>query len=467
SDDPPPDTPSSTPEVDRESPDEEAEFEESNPNSSSANGLWGMMGVAPTPASQSAPNDLPDTSDTENEDETEAPAWFRGKLETETDGESNSEVYDEDEDSAWDETPEDDDQDPGPEQEIDEEPPYHAQPSPVVTAPQSSAVSKHISLTKKTGLSRGALLSVAVGLLAVPLTLLAARPEIWTRMPATATGFGALVLGLISFNEIQRSRGQRTGKGFAMAGMVLGTIAMFLGPMVVAPWSQRQNKAGQRQLTKDHLEAMGNALRDYHAQHDHYPPGGTYRVEESGESTPMHSWMTDLLPYLGNDAVYQGIQRDEPWSAPVNKPAFSQSIPAFLGGGVEQTHNKTGYGLSHFAGLGGTMEVNGGAMANVGIFNRSSQVTQQDISDGMSQTLVAGEIPEGYRPWGEPGNWREIRAGLNQDNTSFGNAQRTGAMFLKADGSVQFLSNQVSLEILKSLSTRDGDDNRLIPERYR
>ena len=113
------------------------------------------------------------------------------------------------------------------------------------------------------------------------------------------------------------------------------------------------------------------------------------------------------------------------------------------------------------------MEVNGGAMANVGIFNRSSQVTQQDISDGMSQTLVAGEIPEGYRPWGEPGNWREIRAGLNQDNTSFGNAQRTGAMFLKADGSVQFLSNQVSLEILKSLSTRDGDDNRLIPERYR
>src|SRR5690606_22486227 len=98
---------------------------------------------------------------------------------------------------------------------------------------------------------------------------------------------------------------------------------------------------------------------------------------------------------------------------------------------------------------------------------RSSNVRQSDITDGLSQTLVAGEIPDGYRPWGEPGNWRIIGEGLNRETGSFGNAQRTGAMFLKADGSVQFFANSVSPDVLRRLSTRDGEDNRMIPEKYR
>lgn len=434
-----------------------------DPSASSGKGLWAMMGVAPTPASQSDPQESPSPDTEDDETSAPAPGWFRGK----TTKVAESDAPTAGEESSWDESSEAYKDETEQEPEI-EKPPLRAEPSPVVVTPrQSPALAKHVNLAKKTGLSRGAMLSLAVGLLAMPLTLLAAKPEIWTRIPATVVGFGALVMGLISFNEIQRSRGSRTGKAFAIAGMVLGTVAMFLGPMVIAPWSQNQTKANQRQLTQEHLEAIGTALREYHTQHDHYPPGGTYRVEESGETTRMHSWMTHLLPYLDADAVYRNIDMNEPWDASVNKPGFSHSIPAFLVGGVDETHNASGYGLSHFAGVGGQVEVNGGHTANVGIFDRSSQVTRQDITDGLSQTLVAGEIPEGYRPWGEPGNWRDIGAGLNQDTTSFGNAQRTGAMFLKADGSVQFFSNRVSAEILKSLSTRDGDDNRLIPEKYR
>ena len=71
-----------------------------------------------------------------------------------------------------------------------------------------------------------------------------------------------------------------------------------------------------------------------------------------------------------------------------------------------------------------------------------------------------GEIPAGYRPWGEPGSWRLIGQGLNTDASGFGNPHPTGALFLRADGSVQFYSNRVSADLLKGLSTRDGDDNR-------
>jgi len=199
------------------------------------------------------------------------------------------------------------------------------------------------------------------------------------------------------------------------------------------------------------------------------PAPGGWRTDEEVVRLVVEAVraLADLGRHLDAQDVYHDIRREDPWNASSNKPPLTQSVRAFLAGGVETTHNSQGYGVSHFAGLGGREKVNSGRMANVGIFERNSQVTDNDIRDGKSQTLIAGEIPENYRPWGEPGNWRTVGDGLNRSSTSFGNAKGTGAMFLKADGSVQFLSNQVSADVLKRLSTRDGEDNRLIPEKYR
>ena len=433
----------------------EPETEETEETSTSGKGLWAMMGVAPPPAESPAEDALEEIEEIDEDESAPPPAWFQAKAEPI------------DEDSEWeeivDETP--------PEDEAALEPAVRRRIAVpfVVAHEESPAQAKREAIQVQIGRSRGAILSLLVGLFAIPLTLLAARPEVWTRIPATVLGFGAMVLGLISFNEIQRSRGRQTGTRFAMAGMVLGTIAMFLGPLVVAPWSVKQTKASGRQITRDHLAEIGSALRAYHRKEGRYPPGETYRVSETGESVRLHSWMTELLPYLDAQSIYQDIRQDEPWNDPVNQPAMRKSVSAFLAGGVEKTHSQQGYGLSHFAGLGGQEQVQGGRMANVGIFDRSSHVTMKDLEsgDGLSQTLIAGEIPENYSPWGEPGNWRTIGEGLNRDKHSFGNADRTGAMFLKADGSVQFFSNNVSVDVLKRLSTRDGEDNRMIPDKYR
>jgi hypothetical protein len=113
------------------------------------------------------------------------------------------------------------------------------------------------------------------------------------------------------------------------------------------------------------------------------------------------------------------------------------------------------------------LAVGDGQTVNLGIFDGGAKVSRADFSDGLSQTLIAGEIPEGYRPWGEPGNWRTVGEGLNRGTSSFGNTEKTGALFLRADGSVSFLSNQIDPDVLKRLSTRDGKDNGLIPKKYR
>ncbi len=438
----------------------EAEDQEST-EPSKGKGLWALMGVKAPPVPDSVPA-LPDEDFQEVEQPlAPPPAWFHGKAEADSSEESEpppvleqGDVYGEV---------------PIPKELPAPPPQVAAEPTPFVINPleprQLSRPSAFVVQKKEP--SRGAFLSLLVGVLALPMTLLSAMPEIWTRIPAAIVGLGALVIGLISYSEIQRSRGRQSGKGLAMTGMTLGTIAMFLGPLVVAPWSEGQTVAGSRRTTQQHLKTLGAALGEYHNQNGHFPAGGTYRVQESGERTALHSWMTQLLPHLDGQSIYQEIRREEAWSEPVNKSPMSKSVPAFLAGGVAETHSSSGYAVSHFAGIGGQVTTTDGNTANVGIFDGGAHVSRSDISDGLSQTLIAGEIPTGYRPWGEPGNWRTLEDGLNRGSTSFGNANGTGAMFLRADGSVGFISNQISGDVLKRLSTRDGEDNRLIPENYR
>ncbi len=444
---------------------EAVEPESEPPPDSVGKGLWAMMGVQPlAPQKTTGPQNAEVLAE---EDQVAAPppAWFRGKSAPELPQEQELPKAPEERIETFQEAPPAE-----PKRKpraVPQTPAQTEAPMFAIDTQASPAEEKMSTLEVKTGRSRGAMLSLLVGLFAIPLTLLAARPEIWTRIPAPVLGFGAMVVGLISFNEIQHSRGRQTGGGFAMAGMILGTIAMFLGPLVIAPWSANQSRAGGRKITQSHLEAIGTALGKYHAKHDQFPPGGTYRVEPTGETTPLHSWMTFLLPYLDAEDTYQEIHQDDPWNVPLNKPPMAKKIPAFLAAGVEQTHNKASYGLSHFAGLGGQIPGQDGQPVNVGIFDQSSNVRQSDVRDGLSQTFIAGEIPEDYRPWGEPGNWRTIGEGLNKGSGSFGNAEGSGAMFLRADGSVRFYANGIDADVLKRLSTRDGEDNRMIPEKYR
>lgn len=427
-------------------------------------GLWALMGVKSPVAPEQAPKE-PSVAEQDDPSAIPPPAWFRGKTEAKTDLEPHSEeepLSVHDPGDAFGEVP-------IPTQIPEPPPPMNAVPNPLAIdiAPPVRKAKPSPFAAKKKEPSRGAFWSVVVGALALPMTLFAAMPEIWARFPATVLGLGALVLGVMAYSEIQRSKGRRSGAGLAMTGMALGTVAMFLGPLAVAPWSQRQSAAGTRATTERHLKSIGSGLGQYHLQNSQFPPGATYRAEESGERTAMHSWMTELLPYLDAHSTYREIRREEVWSDPVNKSPLSKSVPAFLAGGVAETHNSSGYALSHFAGVGGQVTTSDGQVVNVGIFDGGSKVAKSDISDELTNTLIAGEIADGFRPWGEPGNWRTLSEGLNRGTGSFGNAAGTGAMFLRADGSVSFLSNQISPDVLKRLSTRDADDDALIPKKYR
>jgi hypothetical protein len=297
------------------------------------------------------------------------------------------------------------------------------------------------------------------GVLALPLAGLAYYPEFTWKLPASAMGFGALAVGFLAWNEIGRSRGRRTGRLFAIIGMLLGIVGMFLGPLVVTPLGQDMLRRGDRDVAIEKEQAIGLALQRYHSDNDQFPAGGVFVAGDDGRPIPMHGWMTALLPYMGEISLHRSIHFDQPYDAPTNQPAFTKDVEAFYSAGSSRRKIGRGLAVAHFAGVGGrALYDEQVGLVDLGIFDRNSKATFDDITDGASQTFIIGEVGTNFAPWGDPENWRGIGRGLNRELTGFGNADGTGAVFLKADGSAQFYSNKISREVLERLSSRNGED---------
>jgi hypothetical protein len=308
------------------------------------------------------------------------------------------------------------------------------------------------------GNSRSATLSVILGGLSLPISLMAIWPAIWTRIPPSICGFVALLFGFLGLSEIQKSRGRIQGKSAAFVGMGLGLLGMFAGPMIYTPLDLFGSFSDG--FTGGHLKQISLATEAYYETEHAYPVGGIFHIPKPGVSEPMHGWMTQLLPHLPDGAaLFRSIDLDKPYFASVNQASMGQIVPSFLAAGGNRSLIQDKFGPAHFAGLGGVVTQDDGAIAHVGVFDVNSDVTRDDVTDGLSHTMLIGEIGHDYPAWGDPKNWRQIGKGLNRDPNGFGNARHSGAMFLMADGSVKFFPNQTDPKVLQALSTRDGDEH--------
>lgn len=301
------------------------------------------------------------------------------------------------------------------------------------------------------------LTALALGAAAAALSLLDLWPNVWTRIPATIAGLAGVVLGLLTILQVRRARHMRMQSLFAACGVVFGVAGLFLGPLLLSPLGTQWRASSNRKHTAGNLQHIGTALNAYHDQHNQFPAGGVITIDENGDDVPMHSWMTALLPYLGENQLADSIELNRPYDDPANRNAMSTIVPAFLRSDNERRKTNRGLAMSHFAGVGGDVNSEFG-LSHAGIFDRNSDVTRDQIIDGKSTTFIVGEISYGLPAWGQPDNWRTIGTGLNRDPNGFGNAAGTGALFLRADGSVKFYSNKTALWILHGLSTRDGNE---------
>lgn len=195
-------------------------------------------------------------------------------------------------------------------------------------------------------------------------------------------------------------------------------------------------------VNRNIMKQIGLGLHNYHDVYGVFPAGGTF--DEAGVAG--HSWVSRTLNFL----PYQNpIDFDYPWRHPRNEPHFRKVLPAVINASFRTTEYRDaeGFGLSHFA-------------ANGRLLGPNRWVKVDAITDGLENTIMIGEVNTGFRPWGDPVNWRDPAAGIGETPTTFGGPPGTdGATFLMADGSVRTLSDETDAAVLGALATPDAGDS--------
>jgi hypothetical protein len=230
--------------------------------------------------------------------------------------------------------------------------------------------------------------------------------------------------------------------GIAATGLTHQTIWLVTAPRLV-----HSGKALIRARLSNHVKQIAIAAHSYHDVYEHLPSGGTFDSNGRGQ----HGWMTALLPYVEQKPLFDEIHHDLPWDHPDNAPAIRTIVRVYYPQFENQRFDTSQPAPSQWA-------------ANTRLLGGDQPLRLQDITDGLSNTLLVGEAMDQFKPWGHPCNWRDPALGLNTSPEGFGNRDRDLIIFASADGSVRMLRANMSRQVLMALSTPNGGEP--IPEDY-
>ena len=295
-------------------------------------------------------------------------------------------------------------------------------------------------------------------------------------------------------------------RGFTLIELlvVVSIIAILIGLLLPAVQSARA--AARRLSCQNNLKQLGLSVQLFHDQYGHLPPGAMLHARQG---RPSASWRALVLPFIEESALSDqvGVIGNE---SDVNHGGVTSRLPAQLEIDVmlcpEEEAPVGQIKESHYFSVAGApvdpdmwdLEDNlcGDVLRN-GVMYPGSRVRLTKITDGTSHTLAIGERNYIFRDWlvgadwrGSPSAYTQVCSGaaknvvypINADHDLIGyhvadtaapaGADRSlllndlefaskhsgGANFGLADGSVEFLAEELELPVLYALATRNGGE---------
>lgn len=226
--------------------------------------------------------------------------------------------------------------------------------------------------------------------------------------------------------------------------LVCGGGALFFWRLGTAPMPVTMSTAVPQSSCVENLRQIGLAMQSYHDRYGSFPPA--YVADEDGK--PMHSWRVLLLPYLGEQWVYDQYDFNEPWDGPHNRSLAglipgAYHCPDDFGAAAEETTY---------------VMIVGRETISDGPTGRSTE----EITDGTARTILLVETSHSGINWLEPRDLPADRISYRiNDGTPRGiRSNHPGtAHVLLADGSVQALDVQIDAQTVRAMSTiAAGDD---------
>jgi hypothetical protein len=194
---------------------------------------------------------------------------------------------------------------------------------------------------------------------------------------------------------------------------------------------------------RDNLRKIAAAMRAYHDEHGHFPPA--HVADDKGR--PRHSWRVLLLPYVGEQALYDQYQFDEPWNSRHNQTLI-KSVPNVYAcpDGADSEFGETSY-----------VVICGNGM----LFDKDQVRSIASITDRPANTLLVVEVDNSAISWSEPRDLdaSEVSWNINRDRRGIGSAHAEGgANVAMADGIAHHFADFLPSDQLRAMATIDGGE---------
>lgn len=286
---------------------------------------------------------------------------------------------------------------------------------------------------------------------------------------------------------------------------IIGILVALLLPAV-----QAARESARRTTCQNHLKQIGLAINNHIAVTRKFPPGKKYSGDRSLPATYSISWSAFLLNYAEAGVVKDGIDFKLPLDDAANIPFTGAVIEMYLcpSTSLVEEHRSPehrlfglapqqgdGMGCIDYLGISGPdkKEVNpvdgeeygrqrGILIGTKGIDPDKTMIEPPDVrpshvTDGMSHTMCVAEcVGRGIvvkddgdislnGAWASGSNITHIDGRVNSkkpekswEKERIYSEHRGGANTLMADGSVRFLTEEVSGSVIRSLCSRNGGE---------
>jgi type II secretory pathway pseudopilin PulG len=216
---------------------------------------------------------------------------------------------------------------------------------------------------------------------------------------------------------------------------IIGILVALLLPAV-----QAAREAARRNQSLNNLKQVVLASMNYYDKYGKNPPYATF----SDDGKPLLSWRVHVLPFMGEEKLYNEFHLNEPWDSEHNRTLINRMPNTF------QNPNLAEPGQTNYLAV----------LGKECIFDGTEEgTTLRQITDGTSNTVMFLEADSSHAvPWTKPSDWnydaKNFKVGL-------GGLRPGGWLAAFADGSVRFVDNkmdQIDANAVKSLFTRAGGE---------